>query len=178
MVQKVLSQLKERQKMNKNICFMKWWLLNAIIILIGFICWQFNLFHEIYQKDSSYLCFVIMIIFCFISAYNGNLAYNIEGKEVVEKLELTWFASEICLALGMIGTVIGFIQMLAGFSSLNISNVNNIQSLMVSLSYGMSTALYTTLVGLIFGNILKIQAFDIERTINLKKECNEQQEKL
>ena len=119
-----------------------------------------------------------MIIFCFISAYNGNLAYNIEGKEVVEKLELTWFASEICLALGMIGTVIGFIQMLAGFSSLNISNVNNIQSIMVSLSYGMSTALYTTLVGLIFGNILKIQAFDIERTINLKKECNEQQEKL
>ena len=157
--------------MNKNACFIRWWLMNAVIILIGFICWKFRLFHEIYQKDSSYLCFVIMLIFMIVSAYNGKLASTINSdKNVIKKLEVSWFVSELCLALGMIGTVVGFIQMLAGFSSLNISNTSSIQTMIVSMSYGMSTALYTTLVGLIFGNIIKLQAFDIDRAIELEQE--------
>jgi len=73
----------------------------------------------------------------------------------------------------MIGTVVGFIQMLAGFSSLSPGDSSGIQSLIVGMSYGMSTALYTTLVGLIFGNILKLQAFDMENEIQKLKEDNE-----
>ncbi len=157
--------------MNKNACFIRWWLMNAVIILIGFICWKFRLFHEIYQKDSSFLCFAIMLIFIFTSAYNGRLANNISSdKNISKKLELSWFISELCLALGMIGTVVGFIQMLAGFASLNVSNISSVQTMIVSMSYGMSTALYTTLVGLIFGNMIKLQAFDIDRTIEMEQE--------
>ena len=157
--------------MNKNACFIRWWLMNAVIILIGFICWKFRLFHEIYHKDSSFLCFAIMLIFIFTSAYNGRLANNISSdKNISKKLELSWFISELCLALGMIGTVVGFIQMLAGFASLNVSNTSSVQTMIVSMSYGMSTALYTTLVGLIFGNIIKLQAFDIDRTIEMEQE--------
>lgn len=157
--------------MNKNACFIRWWLMNAVIILIGFICWKFRLFHEIYHKDSSFLCFAIMLIFIFTSAYNGRLANNISSdKNISKKLELSWFISELCLALGMIGTVVGFIQMLAGFASLNVSNISSVQTMIVSMSYGMSTALYTTLVGLIFGNIIKLQAFDIDRTIEMEQE--------
>lgn len=157
--------------MNKNACFIRWWLMNAVIILIGFICWKFRLFHEIYQKDSSFLCFAIMLIFICTSAYNGKLSNSISSdKNVSRKLEVSWFISELCLALGMIGTVVGFIQMLAGFSSLNVSNASSIQTMIVSMSYGMSTALYTTLVGLIFGNIIKLQAFDIDRSIEMEQE--------
>lgn len=161
--------------MNKNACFVRWWLMNAVLILISIICFKFNLFHEIYYKDSSFLCFTIIILFSFVSGYNGNIAYNIKrDKKAMEKLEVAWFMSEICLALGMIGTVIGFIQMLAGFSTLNVSNTTSIQNLIVAMSYGMSTALYTTLVGLIFGNLLKLQAFDISRTLE-HKETDEKQ---
>lgn len=164
--------------MNKNACFVRWWLMNAVIVLISIICFKFNLFHEIYQKDSSFLCFVIMILFSLVSGYNGLIAYNIKNNNnSLQKLEVAWFMSEICLALGMIGTVIGFIQMLAGFSSLNVSNTTSIQNLIVAMSYGMSTALYTTLVGLIFGNLLKLQAFDIGRTFE-SKESDEKQQKL
>ena len=70
--------------------------------------------------------------------------------------------SEFCLSLGMIGTVIGFIQMLSGFSSIESGGTKAIQTLIGKMSYGMSTALYTTLVGLIFGNIIKLQCFKIE----------------
>lgn len=161
--------------MNKNACFMRWWLLNAVLVFIGFVCWKFRVFHAIYQNDSSYLCFVIMAIFCWISGYNGTIAYSIDSKLKVEnKLDLSWFFSEICLALGMIGTVVGFIQMLSGFSSLNISNTTSIQGMIVSMSGGMATALYTTLAGLIFGNLIKLQAFDIEKSVAKKEEKNEQ----
>lgn len=160
--------------MNKNTAFLRWWLLNSILIITSFICYKLNIFNEIYKKDSSYLCFVIIGIFVIISCYNGKLASNIrDTKDLERKIELSWFFSEICLSLGMIGTVVGFIQMLAGFSSLSPGDSSGIQSLIVGMSYGMSTALYTTLVGLIFGNILKLQAFDMENEIQKMKEDNE-----
>ena len=163
----------EGTAMNKNACFMRWWLMNAVIAFVAFVCWRFGLFYEIYQKDSSYLCLVIMMIFCWISGYNGNVAYTLDSKNKIEsKLDLSWFFSEVCLALGMIGTVVGFIQMLSGFSSLNVSNTNSIQGMIVSMSGGMATALYTTLAGLIFGNLIKLQAFDIERFANREEEKN------
>ena len=163
----------KRCPMNKNNCFLKWWLLNCVILILGFISFKLNLFHEIYQKDSSYLCFIIMVLFFVVNFYNGFIAYNLDKNKTIEsKTEIAWFISELCLSLGMIGTVIGFIQMLAGFSSLNIGNVSSMQSLVVNMGYGMATALYTTLAGLIFGNILKIEAFDIERSFKNMVEQN------
>lgn len=159
-----------RRTMNKKSSFLKWWLLNSILVIIGFFCYKMNVFHEVYKKDSSFLCFVILGIFIVNSCYNGCLAYRIDSENGIEnKLETSWFFSEICLSLGMIGTVVGFIQMLAGFSSLNTQNISSVQSLIVSMSYGMSTALYTTLAGLIFGNLLKLQAFDLQRTVEKMK---------
>jgi biopolymer transport protein ExbB/TolQ len=114
-----------------------------------------------------------MVLFFVVNFYNGFIAYNLDKNKTIEsKTEIAWFVSELCLSLGMIGTVIGFIQMLAGFSSLNIGNVSSMQSLVVNMGYGMATALYTTLAGLIFGNILKIEAFDIERSFKNMVEQN------
>lgn len=160
--------------MNKNSAFLRWWLLNSIIIIASFLCYKLHVFHEIYQKDSSFLCFVIMFLFILVSCYNGKIASTIyEEKDVGRQIEFSWFFSEICLSLGMIGTVVGFIQMLSGFSTLSPGNSTAIQSLIVSMSHGMSTALYTTLAGLIFGNILKLQAFDLENCVQKLKEANE-----
>jgi hypothetical protein len=145
---------------NKKSLFLQWWLLQLIIFLIAIICFKFGLFHQIWQKDSSYLCFVIMAIYVCVSAFNGYLCSK---KEYSDKhLEIGWFASEFCLSLGMIGTVVGFIQMLSGFDVLDGAPTKSIQNLIASMSYGMSTALYTTLVGLIFGNILKLQCFKMD----------------
>lgn len=164
----------ERLQMNKNACFMRWWLLNAILVLVSIICYKFGLFGEIYRKDSSYLCFAIMVLYVFVTAYTGNLITKGGKKEtILEDLEFVWFMSELCLSLGMVGTVIGFIQMLAGFSTINVSNPTSLQNMIVAMSFGMSTALYTTLVGLIFGNLLKLQAFDINRDCQIKKDADE-----
>ena len=80
----------EGTAMNKNACFMRWWLMNAVIAFVAFVCWRFGLFYEIYQKDSSYLCLVIMMIFCWISGYNGNVAYTLDSKNKIESKLGPW----------------------------------------------------------------------------------------
>jgi biopolymer transport protein ExbB/TolQ len=65
--------------------------------------------------------------------------------------------------------------MLAGaFTGINIANVSSVQQALASMAVGMSTALYTTLTGLITSTILKVQYFrldqDLERYRTLQAE--------
>ena len=78
------------------------------------------------------------------------------------KAENGWFISEMCLNLGMLGTIIGFVMMLSGFESLDISNPSTISTLLSNLGKSMATALYTTLVGIVCGCLLKIQYYILD----------------
>lgn len=78
------------------------------------------------------------------------------------KSENGWFVSEMCLNLGMLGTIIGFVLMLSGFETLDISNPSTISSLLSTLGKSMATALYTTLVGITCGCLLKVQYYILE----------------
>jgi len=69
----------------------------------------------------------------------------------------------------MIGTVIGFITMLAGFANVDLSDSQSAQDLIINLGSGMSTALYTTLSGLICSLLLKVQCFNMEKLLDRDK---------
>ena len=86
------------------------------------------------------------------------------------QIERGWLWSDIVLSLGMIGTVIGFMMMLAGFIDVDFSDFDSVQDLIMKLSAGMSTSLSTTLVGLISSVILKIQFFSLENIVKNRKE--------
>jgi biopolymer transport protein ExbB/TolQ len=67
------------------------------------------------------------------------------------------------LSLGMIGTVAGFILMLGeSFESIDTANPESLKAALRSMALGMSTALYTTLTGLILSQALKIQLINLE----------------
>ena len=84
-----------------------------------------------------------------------------EDKE--QDVSVGWFVAESCLALGMIGTVTGFLLMLSGaFANIDLANTSTIQNSLTQMALGMSTALYTTLVGLICSLTLKIQLINVE----------------
>ena len=57
-------------------------------------------------------------------------------------------------------------MMLSGFSDIDVSKVNTIQDLIKKLGVGMSTALYSTLTGLICSALLKIQYFNLNQAID------------
>ena len=69
-----------------------------------------------------------------------------------------WFVAESCMTVGMIGTVIGFMFMLgSSFQQIDPSNIESMRQVIVDMASGMSTALLTTLCGLLAGLFIKVQ---------------------
>lgn len=165
---------------NKKL-FVRWWL-SFIFTLVGFfICYRLGIFREIYEKDSSYLSWLILVIYSYMTIWCGRKCWHVsnmvEGQkysdEFKEKLlrqqEIGWFASDLCLTIGMIGTVVGFIMMLAGFTKVDATNSQSVQTTISGMALGMSTALYTTLAGLICGTMLKLQYFALSQATEANK---------
>lgn len=148
----------------KYSAFLKWWLLFTIVVVGTIFAHYIELFKNLWEKDASYLGFTTIVIFYITSIICGiqlfKLGKNSDDLQCFERQEeLGWFMSEICLNLGMLGTIIGFVMMLSGFESLDITKTQTVQALLAELGRSMATALYTTLVGLLCGQLLKIQYF-------------------
>ena len=79
--------------------------------------------------------------------------------------EIGFLISDLMLRLGLLGTVIGFIFMLGPLASIQTIDVSSMRSVLSTMSGGMAIALYTTLVGLIGGILLRLQYFFVERSV-------------
>ncbi len=67
------------------------------------------------------------------------------------------FASDTLMKLGLLGTIVGFIIMLAPIAGLDASNQGALKSSMSLMGDGMAVAMYTTLAGLIGSILVKVQ---------------------
>jgi hypothetical protein len=72
------------------------------------------------------------------------------------------FASDTLMKLGLLGTIIGFIIMLAPIAGLDASDRAMMKSSMGLMSDGMAVAMYTTLAGLVGSILLKIQYYMLD----------------
>ena len=61
------------------------------------------------------------------------------------------------MKLGLLGTIIGFILMLAPISKLSGYDAGSLQAALGEMSAGMAVALYTTLTGLVANLLLRLQ---------------------
>ena len=156
-----------------NSILLRWWFLFCTQIALGTIAYHFSFFHHLYREDTTRIGFCILGILIFTTLWLGKRIYSLKNnwqgpKEIIQSLSPGWFIAESCLVLGLIGTVTGFILMLGtAFTELDVTNITSVQNALVKMSLGMSTALYTTLVGLISSLVIKIQLVTIERQIEL-----------
>ena len=67
------------------------------------------------------------------------------------------FASDLVMKIGLFGTIVGFIMMLAPIAGLNAEDQAAIKSSMSLMSEGMAVAMYTTLAGLVGSILIKIE---------------------
>ena len=88
---------------------------------------------------------------------------DVLGERLSGAHELGWFICGALIKLGLLGTVIGFIVMLATVYSAQSFDVAAIQQLLVGMSQGMRVALYTTLVGLTTSMILSLHYLLLDR---------------
>ena len=160
---------------------LRWWLFVSIIIVITFAFTYFGLFVDVWDKDRTKLSFLIIIIFLATTIHCGKetlkvsnaLAGKISKEEINHfdwrgRQEIGWFLSDLVLTIGMVGTVAGFLIMLAGaFSGIDLTDEEAMKGVLERMAKGMSTALYTTLFGLICGGFLKVQYFNLLRATDL-----------
>ncbi|MES1950301.1 hypothetical protein S4A8_05558 [Salinisphaera sp. S4-8] len=85
------------------------------------------------------------------------------GERLAGAHEMGWFVCGALIKLGLLGTVIGFIVMLATVNATQSFDVAAIQQLLVGMSQGMRVALYTTLVGLSTSMVLSLQYLLLDR---------------
>jgi|TARA_B100000965_G_scaffold287409_1_gene245221 hypothetical protein len=162
-------------KIKKHGIFLKWWWFFCLLFAATALLINFQVHELLWQNDKTKLSFFILSIFYAMTFHCGYESWKLSqlANGDIKKLdnldtrhEPGWFASDILLTLGLIGTVSGFILMLAGaFSGINIADVSSVQAALARMAVGMSTALYTTLTGLITSTILKFQYFRLDQDL-------------
>ena len=129
-----------------------WFIVNAG--LLGLVLGQyfFNLGELLLEADKTYLTF-------FIIGISLVTSFTMYFKQT----DVHWFASDAVLSIGMVGTLFGFLMVLGqSFSSIDTSSTESMTAAISLLATGMSTALVTSLTGLIASLWLKLQLVVLE----------------
>jgi MotA/TolQ/ExbB proton channel family len=96
----------------------------------------------------------------------GRIDQTLLLRVLAERLrgsnEFGTFASDTLMKLGLLGTIVGFIMMLAPMSLLDTGNSAAVKSSMSLMSEGMAVAMYTTLTGLIGSLLIKVQYYFVD----------------
>ena len=146
-----------------NKATMQWWLLFCLQVLVVSIAVYFGLHIEIWLSDFTKLSFLILLLWAITSIFIGFWHRITDPTKIGRRLEVGWYIAETCMALGMVGTVVGFLLMLGtSFNNIDVNNTASLQQALSSMAQGMSTALYNTLIGLISSIFLKSQLMNLE----------------
>lgn len=134
---------------------MKKWSFVFLVSLIGlYIGYDHSIHLDIFENDKSYLSWIIMILWIFGSVSIGRRIFVGDWSEWVDLN----FLPDAMVALGMIGTVVGFIMtMTNAFVGLNFEDIQTFTNVVTHVGTGIGTALWTTLIGLVFSLNLKLQ---------------------
>lgn len=121
--------------------------------------------HHAGQPDSAAGAYLssLMHIHAQRGAEPPDILVDVLGEQLNGAHELGWFICGLLIKLGLLGTVIGFIVMLATVDSTQSFDVAAIQKLLIGMSQGMRVALYTTLVGLATSMVLSMHYLLLDR---------------
>lgn len=92
-----------------------------------------------------------------------QLLAQVMAEQARGQHEAGWFVSGLLIKLGLLGTVVGFVLMLAPVAALESFDLADIQGLLQRMTGGMGIALNTTLLGLSCSMLLGLQYLMLDR---------------
>jgi len=131
-----------------------WWITNLAVATGVFWAWHSGIIAKIWYDDVTMITSVLSLIYVVTTALIGYVAYT---KDFASKIvDACWFLSEQMLALGMLGTVVGFIYLLSsGITSASVTDPTSLATLLANMSVGLGIALYTNAVGILASLVTK-----------------------
>ena len=143
--------------------FLKWWVQFVCSIFAIVVFFELGWMHALYKADITKISILILAIFIGTQILIGYMSKHTQVVETRRLANYAWFSSEAMITMGMIGTVAGFLLMLNhAFIGLDVKSVASVQEAISEMAVGMSTALSTTLVGLICSVLTKVQMVILE----------------
>lgn len=156
-----------------------WWLVVLVFAFGVYVAWNLGFLELMFVRDKSHLTKFISILTIGASAHaawnivlrgrqlerlkNNNHRWTNENELSIladrlrAPVETGWFLVDLAVRLGLAGTIIGFILIFGSLSGEKIVGEDALRELLVSMSGGMGTALFTTLSGLIAATFLSLQ---------------------
>lgn len=151
--------------MQKYKNFIFWWV--SVLLVATGVFWanHFGLIEQIWNNDVTLITSAISLVFIVFNIALGWVTYKMSNpsfffshKESITKFYgMGWFLSEIMMALGMFGTVIGLILMLS--TSFVGADATQMQGQLGEMWKHMGLALYTNAVGIVASIVLKLQVY-------------------
>jgi hypothetical protein len=152
----------------------KWWFIFWSCIVGAAFVQSFGLFEALWYADHVKLSFVIISIFVASTVFIGLLTRRLAKmkqaaiEHIEANLPMCWFSTEAMNALGMIGTVAGFLIMLSSAfgTTIDPANTEAMKRLISAAAIGLSTSACATLVGLVCATLGKLQIVVLEKAID------------
>jgi len=88
---------------------------------------------------------------------SSDSVLEIYADRLRSPVDLGWFLVDLAVRLGLVGTIIGFILIFTSLSGTSIDGAEGLKQLLVAMSGGMGTALFTTLTGLLGATFMSFQ---------------------
>lgn len=139
---------------------------NVFLLLLSH---YFGIFDILANVDFTYISFAIIAIMMIDISYLTIAIWKGERPD----LEPHWFIKELLLAMGLTGTLIGLIYVFSPLAGVDLTNVVAMKELVVHVAAGVSTKLWTSLCGVVCGNILAIFLLLIESAYKQNPEVQE-----
>jgi hypothetical protein len=151
--------------MTRNI--VTWYFLVILQLFAFATAAYFDLHLSLWDNDQTKISFLVLILWTAATVFIGLWHTKKSRLEILNLSKIGWYLAETALALGMLGTLAGFLLMLgSAFANIDLANTATLQAALTNMALGMSTALYTTLVGLIVSIFLKSQLVNLEHYAN------------
>ena len=149
----------------KSRTFLRWWIIFCLSLFgVAGLYWT-GFFDYLWATDLSKLSFLILGMFFACSVYIGKSSYDLfKGHYISEhKIKPLWYFAEAMVALGLVGTLVGFFWVLThSFGTLDIGNTESIKLAMKEIGNGAGTSILTSLVGIPSSIITKMQLVNLE----------------
>lgn len=134
--------------------FYIWWITNLLVASGVFWAWHNGIVTKIWYDDVTMITSVLSVLYVFTTILIGYVAYTKEFSSKI--IDACWFLSEQMLAIGMLGTVVGFIYLLSsGITSASVNDPTSLATLLANMSVGLGIALYTNAVGILASLVTK-----------------------
>jgi len=146
----------------------RWWLFTVISLCGAVGLYHFGIFHDIYRADVTNITFIIYAVFISATILAGITAYRVARQvhkiaKTNKYISICWFLSEAMMTLGLIGTVAGMIYLFGQvFTEIDPSNPDDLKEALGHMATGLSTAMYTTICGMVGSLIIKVHLMNVE----------------